>query len=274
MSMGRWTIGLAFVLTVSVSVIGPHAEAVTRPGPVAALKRQLNGHGGVRESSVYRSVWGPKKEERVTSRSRAVYEFGGGGIVAMDLRYSKFSSGDSRAIVFPDRAYGWERDRPDYLPAGKSWILETKKNDLYLACGKIRLSDPATLQHVLATTTAKRPAGVYDGTRTTLYEGSTTIGELYKLNPRLQVGYFEKPTGLYASYTKLPVKWRLWFGSDQLVRRCQTRYDEPEFPWNVKDRQLQTADVRFSGWGDAIDIKPPPAEEVATRDELVFSDDD
>jgi hypothetical protein len=42
----------------------------------------------------------------------------------------------------------------------------------------------------------------------------------------------------------------------------------------VKDRRLQTADVRFSGWGDAIDIKPPPAELVATRDELVFSDDD
>jgi hypothetical protein len=83
---------------------------------------------------------------------------------------------------------------------------------------------------VLATTTAKRPAGVYDGTRTTLYEGRITIGELYKLNPRLQVDYFEKPTGLYASYTKLPVKWRLWLGSDQLVRRCQTRYDEPESP--------------------------------------------
>lgn len=272
--MGRWTIGLALVLTVSVSVTGVHAEAATRPDPVAALKRQLNGHGGVRQSSVYRSVWGPKKDH-VTSRSRAVYEFGGGGgIVAIDLRYSRFSSGDSRSIIFPDRAYGWERDRPDYLPAGKSWILETKKNDLSLECGQIRLSDPATLQHVLATTTAKRPAGVYDGTRTTLYEGSTTIGELYKLNPRLQVGDFEKPTGQYASYAKLPVKWRLWLGSDQLIRRCQTRYDEPDSLWNAKDRTIRTADVQFSGWGDAIDIKPPPTEHVATPDELVFSDDD
>ncbi|MEQ4720368.1 hypothetical protein [Nonomuraea sp. B19D2] len=274
MSMGRWTIGLALVLTAWVSITGKHAEAATRPDPVAALKRQLNGHGGVRETSVYRSVWGPKKEERVTIRSRAVHEFGGGEIMAMDLRYSKFSSGDSRSIVFPDRAYGWKRDHPDYLPAGKSWILETKKNDLYLACGQIRLSDPATLRHVLATTATKRPAGVYDGTRTTLYEGSTTIGELYKLNPRLQVGDFEKPTGQYASYAKLPVKWRLWLGTDQLIRRCQTRYDEPDSPWNVKDRSLKTADVRFSGWGDAIDIKPPPAELVATSDELVFSDDD
>ncbi|SEU42735.1 hypothetical protein [Nonomuraea wenchangensis] len=272
--MGRWTIGPALALTasISVSVIGTHAEAASRPDPVAVLKRQLNGHGGVRESSVYRIVWGPKKDH-VTSRSRAVYEFGSRGIMAMDLRYSKFSPGDSRSIVFQDRAYGWERDHPDYLPPGKSWILETKKNDLYLACGQIRLSDPATLRHVLATTAVKRPAGVYDGTRTTLYEGSTTIGELYKLNPRLQVGDFEKPVGQYASYSKLPVKWRLWLGTDQLIRRCQTRYDEPDSPWNVKDRSLKTADVRFSGWGDPIDIKPPPAELVATRDELVFSDE-
>ncbi|AQZ63343.1 unnamed protein product [[Actinomadura] parvosata subsp. kistnae] len=261
------------MLAVSVSVIGAPAGAVTRPDPVAALKRQLDGHGGVRLNAVYRIVWGPKKDH-VSSRSRAVYKFGGGGIVAIDVRYSKFSPGDSRSIIFPDRAYGWEREHPAYMPAGKSWFLETKKNDLELVCGQIRLSDSATLRHVLATTTVKRPAGVYDGTRTTLYEGSTTIGDLYKLNPGLRVDGFEKPTGQYASYTKLPVTWRLWLGSDQLVRRCQTRYDEPDSLWNTKDRSVSTADVRLSGWGEAVDIKPPPAELVATRDELVFPDDD
>ncbi|HLU71630.1 MAG TPA: hypothetical protein VKZ82_05590 [Nonomuraea sp.] len=125
------------------------------------------------------------------------------------------------------------------MPAGKSWILNTRKNDLSLECGQIRLSDPATLRHVLSTTKVKRPAGVYDGTRTTLYEGSTTIGNLYKLNPRLWVGLFE-----------------------------------PDSPWNVKVRRVVTADVRFSGWGDAVEIEPPPAEEVATQDELVFPDFD
>ncbi|MFF0861334.1 hypothetical protein ACFYUV_06255 [Nonomuraea sp. NPDC003560] len=48
MSKGRWTIGAALVLTASISVFGPRAEAVTRPGPVEALKRQLLGHDGVR----------------------------------------------------------------------------------------------------------------------------------------------------------------------------------------------------------------------------------
>jgi len=174
--MRRRTIGLALTLTASVSVAGAPAEAVTRPDPVAALKRQ---------------------------------------------------------------PYGWYPDPPDYMPAGKSWILNTRKNDLSLECGQIRLSDPATLRHVLSTTKVKRPAGVYDGTRTTLYEGSTTIGNLYKLNPRLWVGLFE-----------------------------------PDSPWNVKVRRVVTADVRFSGWGDAVEIEPPPAEEVATQDELVFPDFD
>jgi hypothetical protein len=265
---------MALVLAASASVIVPHAEAATRPGPIAALKKQLNGHGGVRQSSVHRAVWGPKKEHS-SSRSRTVYKFGGGKVVALDFRSptSPSGSGASRTIAFPHRAYGWKRNPLDELPAGKSWILDTKKNDLYLSCGKIRLSNPATLRHVLATTATKRPAGVYDGTRTTLYEGSTTIGELYKLDPSLLVSFFEKPTGKYASYRKLPVKWRLWLGSDQLVRRCQTRYDEPDHLGKGKDRTLWTADVRFSGWGDAVDIKPPPAEKVTTRDELVSDDD-
>lgn len=273
MSMGRWTMGMALVLTASVSVIVPHAEAATRPGPVTALKQQLNGHGGVRYSSVYRTVWGPKKEH-ATTRSRAVHKFGGGKVVATDFSLPKSSyNGASRTIAFPDRSYSWAQKPLDRLPAGKSWILDTKKNDLYLWCGQIRLSNPATLRHVLATTATKRPAGVYDGTRTTLYEGSTTIGELYKLNPSLRVSDFEKPTGKYASYRKLPVKWRLWLGSDQLVRRCQTRYDEPDPLGQGDDRRLTIDDVRFSGWGDAVDIKPPPAKKVVPRDELVSDDD-
>ncbi|MEU8397626.1 hypothetical protein AB0C28_20720 [Nonomuraea sp. NPDC048892] len=273
--MGRWTLGPALVLTasISLSIIGVPAEAAPRPDPVAALKRKLNGHGGVRESTVFRSVSGPKKD-RVTSRAKTVFEFGGGEIVASDLRFSS-SLGDSRRIAFSDRVYVWEPGRPDYLPAGKSWIVSTtKKNDLFISCGKIRLSDPAVLRHVLATTTAKRPDGVYDGTRTTLYEGSTTIGELYKLDPSVWVDNVNKPTGQHASYRKLPVKWQLWLGSDQLVRRCQTRYDEPDSIWNVEDRHLVISDERYSGWHDPIDVKPPPAELVATRDELVFSDDD
>ncbi|MEV0307763.1 hypothetical protein [Nonomuraea fuscirosea] len=278
--MGRWTLGPALVLTasisvsVSVSITGVPAEAAARPDPVAALKRKLNGHGGVRETAVFRSVLGPKKV-RLTGRAKTVFEFGGGGIVASDLRFSS-SLGDSRSIAFLYRVYNWEPEHPDYLPAGKSWIVskKKKKNDLFISCGQIRLSDPAVLRHVLATTTAKHPAGVYDGTRTTLYEGSTTIGALYKLDPSVWVDNVNKPTGQHASYRKLPVKWRLWLGSDQLVRRCQTRYDEPDSPWSVEDRHVVITDERYSGWHDPIDVKPPPAELVATRDELVFSDDD
>ncbi|WP_125643520.1 hypothetical protein [Nonomuraea sp. WAC 01424] len=35
----------------------------------------------------------------------------------------------------------------------------------------VSLSDPATLRAVLATTTSRRPAGMYDGVRTTVHEG-------------------------------------------------------------------------------------------------------
>ncbi|MGN9784937.1 hypothetical protein ACTMTF_26135 [Nonomuraea sp. ZG12] len=158
---------MALLLAASVSVTVPHAEAATRPGLVTALKQQLNGHGGVRYSSVSRTVWGPKKEH-VTTRSRTVYKLGGGKVVAVDFSFPKSSPGGaSRTIAFPDRSYIWEQKPLDRLPAGKSWILDTKKNDLYLWCGQIRLSNPATLRHVLATTATKRPAGVYEGAQRT-----------------------------------------------------------------------------------------------------------
>jgi hypothetical protein len=127
---------MALMLAASVSVIVPHAEAATRPGPVTALKQQLNGHGGVRQSSVYRSVWGPKRR-RITAAAAADF-------------------GPSTSSV-PVKS--WPSTPPPRSP---------------------------------------RPAAVPLGpspSRTTLYEGSVTIGELYKLDPRLWVSKFEKPTG-------------------------------------------------------------------------------
>ncbi|MER7503626.1 hypothetical protein AB0L05_15585 [Nonomuraea pusilla] len=279
------TCALVVTMTSSLAAAGPpaegavqaegavRAEAAVHAGPVAALERQMRGHDGVRVTSVSRAFF-QADGFRVTARWREVGEFGGGEVAAKDITYPRGNSaGVKRSIIFTDRSYALHRKRPGYVPEGKPWVLDVRKNDLYLECGKIRLSDPATLRRVLATTTSKRPAGVYDGARTTLHEGSVTVGELYELNPTLWVDVFEKPTGRYASYAELPVRWRLWIGRDQLVRRCQTRYDEPAALGNDRERSFMTDDVRFSGWGDAIDIEPPPGDEVSTRDEFVFSDD-
>ncbi|MGW0803440.1 hypothetical protein [Nonomuraea sp. NPDC002799] len=275
--MSRRTRTLPVILGVAlaaVSVAVPPAAAAGRGDPVAALKRQLNGPGGVRivTSSTARS---PSENFGYTFKARAIYEFRDGKVVAIDFTVPKSASDDGQRIIeFPDRGYNWQQDPPDYLPIGKSWIVGNKRRDLYLQCDQMVLSDPATLRHLLGTTTAKRGGGTYDGTRTTLYEGTTTIGALYKLNPRLRVNsYLDKPTGPHAGYAKLPVRWRLWIGRDLLVRRCQTRYDEPVALYDTKNRTFRTADVRLSGWGQAISIKPPPADQVATVDELVFSDD-
>ncbi|MFI6732644.1 hypothetical protein ACIBI9_06915 [Nonomuraea sp. NPDC050451] len=130
----------------------------------------------------------------------------------------------------------------------------------------MRLSNPGTLKALLASTKAKYPAGVYDGTRTTLHEGIITLGEVAKADPDLLVGA-DRPTGKYAG---VRIDWKLWIGQDQLVRRCHVSYLLPGVPGMDDFDPLQLVeDVRLSRWGRATDIKPPAADQVATHDELI-----
>jgi hypothetical protein len=133
----------------------------------------------------------------------------------------------------------------------------------------VSLSDPATLRAVLATTARKRPAGVYDGVRTTLYEGTITFAQLHKVNPGMRIGFRSKPTGTYASWK---VSWRLWIGQDQLVRRAWSAWREPN---DTPDRSASEKpyyafeeDLQLSDWGMKADIQPPPADKTVSSEEL------
>ncbi|MFF0319919.1 hypothetical protein ACFYTU_04225 [Nonomuraea angiospora] len=106
---------------------------------------------------------------------------------------------------------------------------------------------------------------MYDGTRTTLHEGSITLGELAKADPGLRIGAGQRPTGKYA---RVRVDWKLWIGRDQLVRRCRTDSRQPGVPKLSDEPVHYVDDLRLSRWGRPIDIQAPPADQVATYDEL------
>ncbi|MEV1176800.1 hypothetical protein [Nonomuraea sp. NPDC049784] len=256
----------ALIVTItSVAMVVPSsAVAEARLNPVAALRRQLASGNGVTFSNVLVSTsW---DGEPLTFRRSGVHELAHGEVIASEILDLKNGKDPERLIVFPDRYYeqstGWRR----FLQEGKSWVIGKSQESLALTCGDLRLSNPATLKALLASTKAKHPAGVYDGTRTTLHEGMITLGEVAKVDPDLLIGV-DRPTGKYAG---VRIDWKLWIGQDQLVRRCHVSYLLPGVPGiDDFDPQQLAEDVRLSRWGRATDIKPPAADQVATPDELI-----
>ncbi|MEV1169919.1 hypothetical protein [Nonomuraea sp. NPDC049784] len=261
--MRQWALALS--ITSVISIMPLPAAAAARLDPVAALRRQLTSGDGVTFSNVLVSRSAGKP---LTLRQSGIHELDQGKVVASDiLRPKDFTFGKfrQRLILFPDRVYEQSTSLRKYLPEGKSWVISESKQSLALSCGQMRLSDPATLKALLAATTVKRPASVYDGTRTTLHEGSITFGELAKADPSFRIGVNHRPTGKYA---RVRVTWKLWIGQDQLIRRCHSSSTQPGIP-RLSDEPLQLVDdIRLSRWGRATDIQAPPADLVATYDEL------
>lgn len=263
---------MAAVLIVAASTVTacPAVRADAVVDPAGAIQRQLvPGHGVkiVQHSRMYSfGSWSAVKPVR------GVVGFGKGKVVATDLKNPNLALAGTRNICIGKRGYESyvKRDPDDPLPPGKTWVTyDWPPCRLFLKSGHVSLSDPATLRAVLATTTRKRPAGVYDGVRTSLYEGAITFAQLYKANPDMRIGFRSRPTGKYATWK---VSWRLWIGPDQLVRRAWSSWRDPN---DSLDRSAGDEpyyafvnDLRLSNWGMKVDIQPPPADETVAVEEL------
>lgn len=262
---------LALTITCVAAVVPPSAPAETRLDPVAALRVQLASGTGVTATRV--TIFTEPGEKPNTYRDSGVHRLANGEVVASETLNRTDGTYWIRRIDFKDRYYEQHRDQYRYLPAGKSWSIIEVKQSLALTCGHLRLSHPATLKALLSGATGKRPAGVHDGTRTTLYEGVITLGELTEVDPDVRIGR-NRPTG---AYLQVRINWQLWTGQDQLIRRCHSSSWQPGLLGEGEDTfdpVQEVVDVRLSRWGHAADIRPPAADQVATLDELTFPDKD
>ncbi|MFF5247179.1 hypothetical protein ACFY3V_23060 [Streptosporangium sp. NPDC000095] len=256
--MRRWIAASAVMLVVPmVAGFGTTAGAQGAPvDPIDALKRRLVENRGVKMSMV-RTVTEEQKDKDYVW-TKAVAEFGKGKIVAVDMTHDsdRIKRVDPvRQIIFEGRQY----IQNDYLPDGKSWFLnEDDEVRPELDAGWIKLADPAMLKAVLATTKVKRPAGVYDGTRTTLYQGTMTVGQLSKASQGFPFGLVVMLTEKEA---KAKMSWRLWLGEDQLVRRAWGSWSQP-FSKNGGVPVSSVVDARLTGWGAETDIAAPSADDV------------
>ncbi|MFI6321891.1 hypothetical protein ACIBG8_30455 [Nonomuraea sp. NPDC050556] len=188
----------------SMATVGPSARADARVDPVGAIQRQLvPGHGVkiVQRARLYMSGgWSTAKPVY------GVVGFGKGKVVATDLKNPNLGLNGTRNICIGEQGYEsyLKPDPDDPIPPDKTWVTYEGTCRLALQSGYVSLTDPVTLRAVLATTERKRPAGAYDGVRTSLYEGSITFEQLYKANPDMAVALGFRPTGEYASWKVRP----------------------------------------------------------------------
>ncbi|MFI6293882.1 hypothetical protein ACIBEJ_20000 [Nonomuraea sp. NPDC050790] len=192
---------------------------------------------------------------------KKLVEFGKGKAIASDTRYRaghKYAGeGEFRYLTFPGQEYMQDKGRR--LPKGKRWVLTEDKQFIPFAHSPIKVADPAVLRAILATAKAKRPAGVYDGTRTTMYEGAITFGQLYKASPGTS-----KPKDPQAKIT-----WRIWLGRDQLTRRVWSTWrSRSPLSGSREPTEVHVMDALFSDWGTKTQINRPAADEVITSEEL------
>ncbi|GAB1823387.1 hypothetical protein [Herbidospora sp. RD11066] len=260
--MKRWIATTAALAAVTAGISPPANAQATADGPVEALERALVPHRGVKASSRWtmRYVWDKTPYVYLYKISA---EFGRGRVVAADTTYrpgnKHAGAGSFRYVTFVGREY--LQNKHADLPPGKTWVLEKGRRIRPSVQTMIRIDDPASLRAVLATTKVKRAAGTYDGTPTTLYEGSITIDELYRASP---ASFRIKPQ---PKESRAKVSWRIWFGKDLLPRRVWSSWRSPAIGGDNLDA-TNVSDHLLTGWGTRIRITPPPADQVAPYEDV------
>ncbi|MEU4536330.1 hypothetical protein AB0G15_15840 [Streptosporangium sp. NPDC023825] len=245
--------------------------------PVSALKRQFRTHRGVKLTENTKVIGEGKKNRTIFTRRNGVLEFGRTGMVASDLT-TKFNLplpdselkglfAPSRTISLKGVSYTSGGIFAESMPEGKKWLrTPSGKVSLVSAVQQIISTvEPGTLRATLAHTRAKRPGGTWDGTRTTVHSGTITLAELFRVSPAVRTMLGKKPTGRSAT---LPVTWKIYLGSDQLVRRIVSSYTESTRGLNSTELTYVN-DTRYTGWGTKVTIKAPPAGQVVEFDELL-----
>ncbi|PZG41315.1 hypothetical protein C1I98_21455 [Spongiactinospora gelatinilytica] len=269
------------------------AQAATAPAtPGDALKKQFRNNHGVSYTESSQTTLDGKR--LVGTKVKATYQFGGSGIVASDATYRqiwdkkmldsfkkdaehdysgeqeidfvKLFTAPYRVITLPKASYISHPAITEHLPQGKSWVPVKGKDAIKptdMNSQAINVFEPKTLTAITASAKAKGNGGKVDGASTTVYRGTITVAELYKLSPSYRAQSVNRPKGKEA---KVKIDWKLWLDAKNLPRRVTTSVEQ-EF---MKAEYRAVIDSRYSSWGAKVTIKAPPADQVASPEDLDF----
>ncbi|RBQ16552.1 hypothetical protein DP939_30040 [Spongiactinospora rosea] len=269
------------------------AQAATAPAtPGDALKQQFRNNQGVSYTESSQTTLDGKR--LIGTKAKATYQFGASGIVASDatfrqiwdkklldsfkkdaehdysgeqeIDFVKLLTAPYRVIALPKVSYLSHPAITDFLPQGKTWVPMKGKEAVKpadLSTQAINVFEPKTLTTIAASAKAKGNGGKVDGASTTVYRGTITAGELYKLSPAYRAQVVDKPKGKQA---KVAIDWKLWLDAKNLPRRLTTSIEQElmKTPYRV------ATDSRYTSWGAKVTIKAPPADQIANPEDLDF----
>ncbi|MBP2704782.1 hypothetical protein JOL79_13260 [Microbispora sp. RL4-1S] len=254
------------------------AQAQARAGdPVSALRKQfVTGHGVRFASSGKLSVAG----SAIKYTAKGAFAFGRAGVgasnVTQKVNYGallgnsesmKGLNDPTRMIVIGRTGYISGGIYASLLPEGKTWLrVPNTSPDAVLQAlgGFVNPTDWRNLKTVLASTKAKGAGGVVNGAKTTLYQGTITLKQLAQATPSLKRGI----ASLGGDAGKVVVNWKVWVGSDQLVRRVSTSTD---IKMKVEKSSIVftvTDTTAYTGWGTKVSVKAPPKAQVANMSDI------
>lgn len=239
--MRRSVICAGVVTALLVSWPGGPAEARTAD-PLEAFTAQVAAKRWVKVSETHRVHI--RKDLFEKSDIRGAVRLGRAGLTAYDLTVKTKQLG-GRLRLLAAGGYTYQSGKPlqKFLPDGKTWWKErftaSDRNPFSLVPP---VFEPATYKALLATTT-KRTGGVYQGT--------ITMGTLYKASPSLRAQPDMKPSRREAA---LKVHWRLWTDRKGLPTRLYTTFADPD---HLTGAMVARTDMRFSSWGTKVRLTLP-----------------
>ncbi|GAA4939434.1 hypothetical protein HD597_009105 [Nonomuraea thailandensis] len=272
--MKRILTGVALVTTAALVTATP-ALAAAPKDPVVAVKKQLVAGKGVKFTE--RTTVDDGSMREVFLRRSGTLQFGKSGIAASDITgklnisasdlQGLDESGENaelasmlKAMAQPERTI--RIGTTSYL-SGNIWALQMPEGKTWFKAPKgptggflgtfgqpLNLAEPATLKTLLK------------GAKTTGsgYTGKTLLGDLWKTSPWLRATWLDKPS---AKAQKTAISWRITVNKAGLPTRLVTTF--PMAALGAGGKGTVSVDTSYTGWGSAVSIKAPPAEEVTSK---------
>ncbi|MFB4266540.1 hypothetical protein [Nonomuraea sp. GTA35] len=271
--MKRILTGVALATTAALVTATP-ALAAAPKDPVVAVKKQLAAGKGVKFTE--RTTVDDGNARQVFLRRSGTLQFSKSGVAASDITgklnisasdlQGLDESGEDaelasmlKAMAQPERtirigttSYVSGNIWATQMPEGKTWFKAPNgpTGGLLGAFGQpLNLAEPATLKTLL-----KGAKATGSG-----YAGKTLVRDLWKASPWLRATWMDKPS---AKTQKAAISWRITVNKAGLPTRLVTTF--PMSALGVGGKGTVSVDTGYTGWGSAVSIKAPPAEEVTS----------
>lgn len=264
--MKRLIAGAAIAAATALLIAAPAQAAAAPANPVKALQKQFVTGKGVKFTERTTIIHGRTRE--IFVRRSGSFQFGKSGIAASEIT-GKFNINRSdlpedapelfvamgtpeKSIRIGTTSYTSGGVFGTMIPEDKTWFKAANgpaSGFTGFFAQVINVAEPKTLATILKTA---KPSG-------NDYNGSITFGELYKVSPWLRASM---PMKLTAKASKVVVTWKLELNSKSLAERLVATFPSKVL-YGTSGRT--SVDTRFTGWGSAVEITAPPAEEVTTE---------